>query len=202
MGPETRMLNNTNTTITTNADNQDFVDDLMETLMSSTMAPVTLSVLILVGILLLVGMWCICCRGTCTSSSKYDRSESMASSISQDTKIIIGTLQRENTNLTRLSSRNSSVRSSIRSSNSNVFDDDLVMYFGDEEEDDKDFSAEEILVSGGKRKLFTVSEEIDPTEEGLESLEWENNEKNEDIFVPLHQKSHCKNVDDIHLQND
>merc|ERR1719347_1881115 len=77
--PETRMLNNTNTTITTNADNQDFVDDLMETLMSSTMAPVTLSVLILVGILLLVGMWCICCRGTCTR--KYDRSESMASSI-------------------------------------------------------------------------------------------------------------------------
>lgn len=197
--PEVIMINNTNTTLPAD-EHQDFVDDLMETLMSSTMAPVTLSILILVGILLLVGMWCICCRGTCTSSRKYDRSESMASSISQDTKIIIGTLQRENTNLSRLS-RNSSVRSSIRSTNSNTFDDDLVMYFGDEEEDDKDFSAEEILVSGGKRKLFTVSEEVDPTEEGLESLEWENNEKNSK-FVPLYQKSHCQTVDDFHLQND
>ena len=125
----------------------------------------------------------------------------MASSISQDTKIIIGTLQRENTNMSRLS-RNSSIRSSIRSSNSNTFDDDLVMYFGDEEEDDKDFSAEEILVSGGNRKLFTVSEEVDPTEEGLESLEWENNEKNAPKFVPLYQKSHCQAVEDIHLNND
>ena len=26
----------------------------------------------------------------------------------------------------------------------------------------------------GKRKLFTVSEERDPTEDGLESLEWDN----------------------------
>jgi len=198
--PEARMLNNTNTTIPADQ-HQDFVDDLMETLMSSTMAPVTLSILILVAILLIVGMWCICCRGTCTSSRKYDRSESMASSISQDTKIIIGTLQRENTNMSRLS-RNSSIRSSIRSSNSNTFDDDLVMYFGDEEEDDKDFSAEEILVSGGNRKLFTVSEEVDPTEEGLESLEWENNEKNASKFVPLYQKSHCQAVEDIHLNND
>merc|ERR1712013_53086 len=198
--PEARMLNNTNTTIPDD-EHQDFVDDLMETLMSSTMAPVTLSILILVAILLIVGMWCICCRGTCTSSRKYDRSESMASSISQDTKIIIGTLQRENTNMSRLS-RNSSIRSSIRSSNSNTFDDDLIMYFGDEEEDDKDFSAEEILVSGGNRKLLTVSEEVDPTEEGLESLEWKNNEKNASKFVPLYQKSHCQTVEDIHLNND
>jgi hypothetical protein len=184
-----------------NDDQEEFIDQMMETLMSSTMAPVTLSILILLGILLLVGMWCICCKGTCNSSRKYDRGESMSSSTTQDTKIIIGTLQREHSNLSRLS-RTNSVRSSIRSSNSNVFDDDLVMYFGDEEEDDKDFSAEEILVSGGKRKLFTVSEEIDPTEEGLESLEWENNVKAESRFVPLYQKSHCQNMDDNHLQND
>ena len=63
--PEARMLNNTNTTMPAD-EHQDFVDDLMETLMSSTMAPVTLSILILVAILLIVGMWCICCRGTCT----------------------------------------------------------------------------------------------------------------------------------------
>ena len=124
----------------------------------------------------------------------------MSSSISQDTKIIIGTLQREKNNSSRLS-RNSSVRSSMRSCNSNVFDDDLVMYFGDEEEDDKDCSAEEIVVSG-KRKLFTVSEEIDPTEEGLESLEWDTNAKNENKSVPLYQKSHCQNVDHSHLHND
>ena len=72
------------------------------------------------------------------------------------------------------------------------------MYFGGEEEEDKDCSAEEILVSG-KRTLFTVSEEIDPTEEGLESLEWDNNEKNGNKSVPLYQKSPSQN---IHLHND
>ena len=51
-------------------------------------------------------------------------------------------------------------------------EDDLSVYSGFPD-DDKDFSNEEILVSG-KRKLFTVSEEKDPTEDGLESLEWEN----------------------------
>lgn len=196
--PEARMLNNTNTSMT--EDKQDIVDQLIETLMSSNMAPLTLSMLILLGVVLLLGMWCLCCRGTCKSSRKYDRSDSMSSSISQDTKIIIGTLQREKNNSSRLS-RNSSVRSSMRSCNSNVFDDDLVMYFGDEEEDDKDCSAEEIVVSG-KRKLFTVSEEIDPTEEGLESLEWDTNAKNENKSVPLYQKSHCQNVDHSHLHND
>ena len=134
----------------------------------------------------------------CVSSSrKYDRSDSMSSSLSQDTKIIIGTLQRERDSRSKLS-RSSSVRSSIRSSSSKVFDDDLIMYFGGEEEDDKDCSAEEIIVSG-KRTLFTVSEEIDPTEEGLESLEWDNNEKNGNKSVPLYQKSPSQN---IHLHND
>ena len=121
----------------------------------------------------------------------------MSSSLSQDTKIIIGTLQREKNNM----SRNNSVRSSVRSYGSNVFDDDLVMYFGDEEEDDKDYSAEEIVVSG-KRKLFTVSEEIDPTEEGLESLEWDNNKKVDNKSVPVYHKSHCHNFDHGHLNND
>ena len=51
-------------------------------------------------------------------------------------------------------------------------EDALSVYSGFPD-DDKDFSNEEILVSG-KRKLFTVSEEKDPTEDGLESLEWEN----------------------------
>ena len=51
-------------------------------------------------------------------------------------------------------------------------DDDFSVYSGFPD-DDKDFSHEEILVSG-KRKLFTVSEEKDPTEDGLESLEWDN----------------------------
>ena len=53
-----------------------------------------------------------------------------------------------------------------------------------------------------KRTLFTVSEEIDPTEEGLESLEWDNNEKNGNKSVPLHQKSHCQTADLSHLHND
>ena len=62
--PEVRMLNNTNTTMPNQY--EDIVDQLMETLMSSTMAPITLCILILVGILLLVGMCCLCCRGTCS----------------------------------------------------------------------------------------------------------------------------------------
>ena len=51
-------------------------------------------------------------------------------------------------------------------------DDDFSVYSGFPD-DDKDFNHEEILVAG-KRKLFTVSEEKDPTEDGLESLEWDN----------------------------
>ena len=51
-------------------------------------------------------------------------------------------------------------------------DDDFSVYSGFPD-DDKDFNHEEILVAG-KRKLFTVSEERDPTEDGLESLEWDN----------------------------
>ena len=51
-------------------------------------------------------------------------------------------------------------------------DDDFSVYSGFQD-DDKDFNHEEILVAG-KRKLFTVSEERDPTEDGLESLEWDN----------------------------
>lgn len=51
-------------------------------------------------------------------------------------------------------------------------EDDFSVYSGFPD-DDKDFNHEEILVAG-KRKLFTVSEERDPTEDGLESLEWDN----------------------------
>ena len=86
----------------------------------------------------------------------------------QDTKVIIRTLQQGQSKRKRLI-RNIFLKSSIKSSISNTFDDDLIMYFGDEEEDNKDYNAEEILVIW-KQKLFTVSEEIDPTEDGLESL--------------------------------
>eukprot|EP00092_Neocalanus_flemingeri_P005639 GFUD01006073.1.p1 GENE.GFUD01006073.1~~GFUD01006073.1.p1 ORF type:complete len:455 (-),score=111.17 GFUD01006073.1:68-1432(-) len=191
--PEARVVNTTNTT--THKGEQNILDQLIKTLMSENMAPLTLSMLILLGITLLLGMWCLCFRGTCSSSRKHKRRDSMSSSLSRDTKIIIGTLQREKNNL----SRNSSMRSSMKSYNSNVYDDDLVMYFGDE--DDKDYNAEEIVVSG-KRKLFTVSEEIDPTEEGLESLEWDINKKPDNKSVPIYQKSHCQNVDHSHLHND
>ena len=132
------------------------------------------------------------------SSRKYERSESMRSALSQDTKIIVGALQQEQSS--RLS-RNSSLRSSIKSSVSNTFDDDLIMYFGDGEEDDKDYNAEEILVRG-KRKLFTVSEKIDPTEDGLESLEWENNDKNRRHQIPFQENTHIQNVNSIHINND
>merc|ERR1711915_768762 len=152
----------------------------------------------LLGILMLIGMLCLCQKGTCKSSRKYERSKSMRSALSQDTKIIIGTLQQEQRS--RLS-RNSSLRSSIKSSVCNTFDDDLVMYFGDGEEDDKDYNAEEILVRG-KQKLFTVSEEIDPTEDGLESLEWENNDKSGRNQIPWQKKTHIQNADSIHINND
>ena len=63
---------------------------------------------------------------------------------------------------------------SIRSAGSvrTLTEDDFSVYSGFPD-DDKDFNHEEILVAG-KRKLFTVSEERDPTEDGLESLEWDN----------------------------
>merc|ERR1712241_883265 len=74
---------------------------------------------------------------------------------------------------TRELTRENSSRS-IRSSGSvrTLNDDDFSVYSGFPD-DDKDFNHEEILVAG-KRKLFTVSEERDPTEDGLESLEWDN----------------------------
>ena len=76
---------------------------------------------------------------------------------------------RQTSELTRENSSRS-IRSvgSVRTLN----DDDFSVYSGFPD-DDKDFANEEILVAG-KRKLFTVSEERDPTEDGLESLEWDN----------------------------
>jgi len=184
--PEARFVNSTHTR--TDQAEDDIMHQLVETLMSADMAPLTLSMLTLLGVTLLVGMWCLGCKGTCRSSRKAKRSDSMSSSISNDTKIIIGTLQREKSNQSRIS-RTNSVRSSMRSHSSNNFDDDLVMYFGDEEEDDKDYSAEEIVISG-KRALFTVSEEIDPTEDGLESMEWDDNSKNNNKPDATYLRSH------------
>ena len=61
--PEARVVNSTNTT--TQQEDQNLIDQLIETLMSANMAPLTLSMLTLLGITLLLGMWCLCCRGTC-----------------------------------------------------------------------------------------------------------------------------------------
>ena len=91
---------------------------------------------------------------------------STASTLVNDPKMF----SRQSSNLSRINSGRSSTRS-LRSLKS-LKDDDFSVYSGFPD-DDKDFSHEEILVSG-KRKLFTVSEEKDPTEDGLESLEWDN----------------------------
>ena len=48
-----------------NNDDEDVVAVIFNTLMSETMTPVTISVLILVGILLLLAMWCLMCRRKC-----------------------------------------------------------------------------------------------------------------------------------------
>ena len=91
---------------------------------------------------------------------------STASTLVNDAKMF----SRQSSNLSRINSGRSSTRSSR--SLSSLKDDDFSVYSG-YPDDDKDFSHEEILVAG-KRKLFTVCEEKDPTEDGLESLEWDN----------------------------
>ena len=63
--PDVRMLNNSCNNGTRLPEENDVFEQIMETMMSDQMAPLTLSVLILNGILMLIGMWCLCQRGTC-----------------------------------------------------------------------------------------------------------------------------------------
>ena len=43
-------------------DEEDFLSDVLATLMSDTMMPVTISSLIVLALLLLLAMWCLVCR--------------------------------------------------------------------------------------------------------------------------------------------
>ena len=101
--------------------------------------------------------------------SKVAQPERSVSISSTATTLDSGRADRQARELTRENSSRS-----IRSSGSvrTLNDDDFSVYSGFPD-DDKDYNHEEILVAG-KRKLFTVSEERDPTEDGLESLEWDN----------------------------
>ena len=103
--------------------------------------------------------------------SKVGQPERSVSTSSTATTLDSGRADRQAREL-QLTRENSS--RSIRSAGSvrTLNDDDFSVYSGFPD-DDKDFNHEEILVAG-KRKLFTVSEERDPTEDGLESLEWDN----------------------------
>ena len=103
--------------------------------------------------------------------SKVGQPERSVSMSSTATTLDIGRPDRQAREL-QLTRENSS--RSIRSTGSvrTLNEDDFSVYSGFPD-DDKDFNHEEILVAG-KRKLFTVSEERDPTEDGLESLEWDN----------------------------
>ena len=71
-------------------------------------------------------------------------------------------------------SRNNSTRSSSSVKSSEEGDFSLWSVFPD---DEKNVNNEEMLVSIGNRALYTVREEKDPTEDGLESGEWDNRSK-------------------------
>ena len=51
------------TEMTTEISDTDVVDVIYSTLMSETMTPVTITVLMVLGLLLLLAMWCLICRG-------------------------------------------------------------------------------------------------------------------------------------------
>jgi len=174
-----------------NDDEDDVVAVIYNTLMSETMTPVTITVLILVGILLLLAMWCLMCRRKCARLKQPERSLSMASTLTtvNSDRRIIGPMSfsRENSVI----SRNNSSRSSARSESL----PGIVMNPKSDAKDDKDKNEKEFTQKDpavtGRRDLFTVSEETnnfqnkikkklekvkdhdhDPTEDGLESLEW------------------------------
>ena len=63
------------TTELADTDDNDVVDVIYSTLMSETMTPVTITVLLILGMLLLLAMWCLTCRGrhccSCHHCNRY-----------------------------------------------------------------------------------------------------------------------------------
>merc|ERR1712232_1227967 len=139
--------------------------------------PVTVSCLIVLALLLLLAMWCLVCRKSspscrcCARSKAGDCQPSV--SITSTAASLVDNRSREMSRQTSQLSRENSSRSTRSAGSLRTLNDDDSSVYSGFQDDDKDFNHEEILVSG-KRKLFTVSEEKDPTEDGLESLEWDN----------------------------
>jgi len=153
------------------------------------MAPISITVLLLLGILILTWMWCLCC-----SNKGENCNRKLSTIVIPTTKELSGTLRRKQSTK-RLLSRNSSLRSSI---GSHSFDHDLMRYFGEEEEEE--YQPEEVVVSGN-RKLFTLSEEVDVTGTKLESNDWNSDRKSQGSHSsPSQQK--CQNTNQYHSHTD
>lgn len=151
----------------------DVVATIYNALMSETMTPVTMSLLVLIGFILLFGMWCLTCRNRnclCCESKKSMSSHPSAvlSSVSIDKKDISGPFTRENS---PISSHPSSTRSSLRSVGSvrgETFDncekkEERHVTTRGEDKSNNRYHPQVTLVNT-RSKLFTLAEEIGNSE--------------------------------------